>query len=664
MERTRRLGWWIALAVLAIAPAAASGEGRLPDLHEPWDGGVESPYDAALVIGIDSYAELPDVPYARRDGHAFLAFLRHGRGIPEEQIETLWQGDRAKIVEMLWRTVAATSEDSVVWLYFAGHGAVAADGGEPLLLGGEAGTDPAAWSEQGVSLSEALTILTDGGARVVAVLDCGFGGIGRDGATIAALGEARAVFPEPDPRIVLWTAAAADGAPDLLYAARHGAFSYLVVGALRGWADGALGGERDGMVTAAEAQAYVDDLVQGAGNTAFRPEMRGADLGWPISAGELAPPPKRAMLLEALRNGRAEGAPPPTPAQRIAAWEAHRRHEQEMHHAMRDVWLAASRDWRAAQAEVMHGEDEAIAALEAFIERYARATVTVGDETRDVQVMEVAQARSMLQQFKPTAGLEVHDHRFLAVSAGGYHTCAITDQAEALCWGDNRFGQCDAPEGSFSQIAAGGYHTCALTLEGDAVCWGRPESYAEAPWGPFATIAAGGTHTCALRQNDGGATCWGSGIGEATPPRGPFRDIVAGLYHACGLREEGRVECWGRPADRPMGDGFLDVSAGRFLTCAVRPDGRIYCFGREEPEVAPPDDLRATGIALGASHACALQADGELRCWGEDRRGQCDAPSGPWEQVSTGIYHTCGVHPDGTLECWGSEGYGQSTPPR
>jgi hypothetical protein len=34
------------------------------------------------------------------------------------------------------------------------------------------------------------------------------------------------------------------------------------------------------------------------------------------------------------------------------------------------------------------------------------------------------------------------------------------------------FGQCDAPDGEFSLVSAGWYHSCALTIDNQVLCWG------------------------------------------------------------------------------------------------------------------------------------------------------------------------------------------------
>lgn len=79
------------------------------------------------------------------------------------------------------------------------------------------------------------------------------------------------------------------------------------------------------------------------------------------------------------------------------------------------------------------------------------------------------------------------------VSAGDVHSCALTVANEAYCWGDNIYAQlgnghpmgqsaADYKEYSpvkvsasglrFRTIRAGAQHTCALSLEGEALCWG------------------------------------------------------------------------------------------------------------------------------------------------------------------------------------------------
>ena len=76
---------------------------------------------------------------------------------------------------------------------------------------------------------------------------------------------------------------------------------------------------------------------------------------------------------------------------------------------------------------------------------------------------------------------------FQSIAAGITHTCALTTQNKAYCWGQgdgDRLGNnsiassripaaVQMPAGvSFQSIAAGSAHTCALTATGQAYCWG------------------------------------------------------------------------------------------------------------------------------------------------------------------------------------------------
>ncbi len=74
---------------------------------------------------------------------------------------------------------------------------------------------------------------------------------------------------------------------------------------------------------------------------------------------------------------------------------------------------------------------------------------------------------------------------FVQVSAGSEHTCAISTDGQAFCWGRNTFGQLGdgtttnsarpmpiVGRPRFGSIAAAVNHTCAVDLNNTAFCWG------------------------------------------------------------------------------------------------------------------------------------------------------------------------------------------------
>ena len=131
-----------------------------------------------------------------------------------------------------------------------------------------------------------------------------------------------------------------------------------------------------------------------------------------------------------------------------------------------------------------------------------------------------------------------------AIAAGQNHACALTTAGGVLCWGSNLEGQLGdgSTVGSatpvavtglssgVTRISAGEYHTCALTAGGVAQCWGYngdgelgdhsktqsdvPVDVALSPG--VSAIACGAAHTCAL--TGGRVQCWGDdtwgGLGD------------------------------------------------------------------------------------------------------------------------------------------------------
>jgi alpha-tubulin suppressor-like RCC1 family protein len=78
--------------------------------------------------------------------------------------------------------------------------------------------------------------------------------------------------------------------------------------------------------------------------------------------------------------------------------------------------------------------------------------------------------------------------RFTTLAVGGDHTCGLTADGAAWCWGRGRDGELgDGASGDraipvrargderFAALALGERHSCGLTTDGRVVCWGLQE---------------------------------------------------------------------------------------------------------------------------------------------------------------------------------------------
>ncbi len=247
-----------------VVSALAAG---LPDIDTPLKTGATAPDDAAVVVGLDSYYELPDVPFADRDAQAFADYLLYTRGVPSDRIARVAKANREKLLAAVQGAAEQAGSEGTVWVYFAGHGGASPDTGERMLMGIDVQPDLATFAARSIAVQEVRDAATAAGSRAVLVLDTCYTGKGRSGAEL--LPGKRFAVPsyaaDTGPEVVEWSAASANQLSGPLEGAQHGAFTYAVLGALRGWADGQLDDVRDGQVTAEEAKLYVEQALRSVG---------------------------------------------------------------------------------------------------------------------------------------------------------------------------------------------------------------------------------------------------------------------------------------------------------------------------------------------------------------------------------------------------------------
>jgi alpha-tubulin suppressor-like RCC1 family protein len=304
----------------------------------------------------------------------------------------------------------------------------------------------------------------------------------------------------------------------------------------------------------------------------------------------------------------------------------------------------------------------------------------------------------------PVTGAE----RFVFVTAGALHTCALTSSGLAYCWGGNVYGQLGigavgadvwVPTAvigghTFSSLSAGTMHTCGIDTSGDTWCWG---------WDTWGQLGAGitGADRCTFFFTN--EPCSGTPLKVAGTVR--FAEVMGSEKISCGRDLGGITYCWGEgvggtdttdcyfgqnecaraPLLQVGGTTFKRLGMGGTHRCGQNSDGVLWCwgygfygvFGNGTSLTASPDTLvRAAGgksysqVAFGSGHICGLNGT-SLECWGNNQVGQAGSTTGTerdtpgaigggidFASVASGpnAFTTCGISTAGRAYCWG---YGQ-----
>jgi alpha-tubulin suppressor-like RCC1 family protein len=234
---------------------------------------------------------------------------------------------------------------------------------------------------------------------------------------------------------------------------------------------------------------------------------------------------------------------------------------------------------------------------------------------------------------------------FASVSGGQNHTCGVTVAGGVKCWGQNTYGQLGnaGTAGSLTpvdvsvltsgvaSVSAGAYHTCAVTIAGGVKCWGD---------NTYGQLGNAGTAGSLTPVDVSGLT---SGVAS----------VSAGGYHTCAVTTAGAARCWGHNTYGQLGNGTtvassspVDVSGltsgvaavdgGYYQTCAVTTGAGLKCWGDNTngqlgngTTVASSSPVGVSGLTSGvaamsggANDSCAVTTGGPTKCWGRNTFGQ------------------------------------------
>lgn len=299
-------------------------------------------------------------------------------------------------------------------------------------------------------------------------------------------------------------------------------------------------------------------------------------------------------------------------------------------------------------------------------------------------------------------------------SHGANHTCAIDDQKQVFCWGDNTHAQCGT--GATSQSVD--TPTVALDFNTGII--------------KAASLAMGTTSSCVVRAVGGKLACFGdngkcqtdlwdqggcladaNAAVDTTDTNVVFKNVTSaslGAIHGCVAADPNgggspALFCFGDNASlesAPAGKAItapavaittpqkvVSLATGDAHTCFVTDaPHQLFCFGKNDQHQASPtsssptiDVSTMTAITLPktglpnfvfarAAETCVVDTDGVMFCFGASHGTNIDEITGVKDvaRVALGAAHTCiighlpsdAVSAPGSVICWGDNTNGQA----
>lgn len=305
------------------------------------------------------------------------------------------------------------------------------------------------------------------------------------------------------------------------------------------------------------------------------------------------------------------------------------------------------------------------------------------------------------------------------IGAGYRHTCAISLDDKAYCWGDNQYKELGNGNNTNSSVpvavdttgvlngktvkilAVGPSNTCVIASDDKAYCWGG--NY-------YGTLGDGSS-------NDSNVPVAVSTAGVLSGKT--IKSITVGSDNACVIASDDKAYCWGGNGYGDLGNNQPNVqsnvpvavnTAGVFSgktiksiatgndyhTCAIASDNLVYCWGYNNAGQLGNNTIIDSPVAVAVNTAgvfsgktiktisvgaggstCAIASDNNAYCWGYNGTGRlgdntttdryvpvavstAGVLSGKTVvSISAGSNHTCAIASDNQSYCWGWNSKGQ-----
>ena len=288
------------------------------------------------------------------------------------------------------------------------------------------------------------------------------------------------------------------------------------------------------------------------------------------------------------------------------------------------------------------------------------------------------------------------------VSAGYFHSLALTSGGYVWAWGDDEYGELG--DGTTTN------DTVALPVE----VTGLPVITKVATgWGSSLALASDGT-VWAWGEGEDGELGNGSTANSDKPVQVPgltgVVQIAAGAFFDLALRSDGTVWAWGDNSFGELGNGgsansavpvqvtslsrVTQIAAGGSTAMVARTQGfitsltTVWAWGENSQgqlgdgtmtNRSTPEEVSGISvpgvrqIAEGGTFSMVLGSDGSVWAWGDDYEGQLgNAATSPLArpvetigmdsgitQIAAGFFDALALRSDGTVLAWGDDQYGE-----